>query len=61
METYTLPYIEYIASGNLLYNAGNSNLVLCENLEGWGGVGWGGRQEEVQEGEDMCIPMADSW
>ena len=49
-----------MASGNLLYNAGNSNLVLCENLEGWGGVGWGGRQEEVQEGEDMCIPMADS-
>ena len=28
-----------IASGNLLYNAGNSNLVLCDSLEGCDGVG----------------------
>ena len=33
------------------------NPVLCDNLEGWDGVG-GGR--EVQEGGDMCMPMADS-
>ena len=33
------------------------NPVLCDNLEGWDGVG-GGR--EVREGGDMCIPMADS-
>ena len=46
-----------MASGNLLYDARNSNLVFCENLEEC--VGWGGRQEEVQEGEDTCIPMAD--
>ena len=30
---------------------------LCDNLEGWDGVG-GGR--EAQEGGDVCIPMADS-
>ena len=30
---------------------------LCINLEGWDGEG-GGR--EVQEGGDICIPMADS-
>ena len=30
---------------------------LCINLEGWDGEG-GGR--EVQEGEDICTPMADS-
>ena len=30
---------------------------LCDNLEEWT-VG-GGRQ--VQEGVDICIPMADSW
>ena len=30
---------------------------LCNNLEGWDGER-GGR--EVQKGEDMCIPMADS-
>ena len=32
-------------------------LVLCDNLEGWDGVG-GGR--EVQQGGDLCVPMADS-
>ena len=29
---------------------------LCINLEGWDGEGEG---REVQEGENMCIPMAD--
>ena len=36
-----------MACGNLLCDAGTSNPVLCDNLEGWDGVG-GGR--EVQEG-----------
>ena len=31
--------------------------MLCDDLEGWDGVG-GGR--ELQEGGDICIPMADS-
>ena len=30
--------------------------MLCDNLVGWDGVG-GGR--EIQEGGDMCVPMAD--
>ena len=30
---------------------------LCINLEGWDGEGNG---REVQKGEDICIPMADS-
>ena len=34
-----------------------SNPVLCDNLEGWNGVG--GRSK-VQEGGDICQPMADS-
>ena len=42
---------------NLLYDAGNPKLVLCDKLEGWNGED-GGR--EVQEGGDICIPMADS-
>ena len=46
-----------MASGNLLYAAGSSNPVLCDNREGWDGMG-GGR--EVQEGRDMYIPGADS-
>ena len=31
---------------------------LCINLGQWDGDGDG---REVQEGEDICIPMADSW
>ena len=30
---------------------------LCNNLEGWDGEGDG---REVQEGRDICIPVADS-
>ena len=30
---------------------------LCVHLEGWDGEG---DRREVQEGEDMCVPMADS-
>ena len=32
------------------------SLVLCDHLEGWGREG--GR--ETQEGEDICIHIADS-
>ena len=32
-------------------------LGLCLNLEGWGGEGDG---REVQEGDDVCIPMDGS-
>ena len=31
--------------------------VLCNNLEGWDGEECG---RQVQEAEDICIPMADS-
>ena len=31
--------------------------MLCDNLEGWDGMG--GRRE-VQEGGDTCKPVADS-
>ena len=31
--------------------------MLCGNIDGWEGVG--GRKK-VQEGGDICIPMADS-
>ena len=45
------------SSGNWLYDARSSNPVFCDNVEGWNGTG-GGR--EVQEGGEICIPMADS-
>ena len=57
VETYTLPHVRQVGSGNLLYDAGSSNQVPCDNLEGWDGVG--GRRE-VQEGGNICTPMADS-
>ena len=57
METYTLPYVKQIASGNLLCDAGSSNLVLCDYLKGWDEVGSG---REVQEGVNVCMPMTDS-
>ena len=44
-------------SGNLLSDIRSSNPVFCDNVEGWDGVE-GGR--EVQEGGNICIPMADS-
>ena len=36
---------------------GALNTLLCDNLEGWDGEGDG---REVQEGGDICIPVADS-
>ena len=46
-----------VDSGNVLYDAGRSHLVLSDNLDGRNGVR---RGREVQEGGDMCISMADS-
>ena len=36
----------------------DTNCVLCDNLEGWGGEG--GAREVPEGGGDMCIPVADS-
>ena len=47
-----------IAIGSLIYDAGNPNPVLCDNLAGWDGEG-GGRG--VREGRDTYIPTADSF
>ena len=32
IETYTLPYVKQITSGNLLYGTGGSEPVLCDNI-----------------------------
>ena len=47
-ETYMLPYVKQRASRNLLYDTGSS--VLCDNLEGWEGVGG---EREAQAGGHM--------
>ena len=56
-ETYRLPYVKEIASGTLMYDTGNPKLVLCDNLEGWGGEADG---NGFQDGGDTCMPMANS-
>ena len=51
------PHVKAIASGSLMYDAGNPKLVLCDNLRD------GVRREVgggVQEGGVTCMPMADS-
>ena len=53
----TLPSVEQVANGNLLYGSENSEQGLCINLEEWDGEGYG---MEFQKGGDICIPMADS-
>ena len=50
-----------MAIGNLFYDTGSSNLVLCDNLEGWEGVG-GGRSFK-REGTHVYLWLihADIW
>ena len=55
IETYALPYIKMIASENLSYDAMSSNHVLCDNLEGWDGVG-----RRFKMGGHICITIDDS-
>ena len=38
--------------------AGHPKPELCDNLEGWGREGSRG---QVQDGSDICIPMANSY
>ena len=57
METCTLPYVKSRASGSLVYDTKNPELVFHDHLGGWDGQG--GRRG-VQEGGVTCIPMGDS-
>ena len=55
-ETYTLPCAKQIASGSLLYDAGNPKLMLWDNLEEWDGAGGGGGGRGVWlEREGTCV------
>ena len=48
METYRLPCIKYIASGNLLCDRVGSTQCSVSTYRGgmgWDGVGWGRKQE----------------
>ena len=52
-----LPYVEWAARENLLCDSGSSDRCSLTTWRGWDEVE-GGR--EVQEGGDVCMPMADS-
>ena len=39
MKTYTLAYVKWVASGNLLSDTASLNPVLCDNQEGLDGGG----------------------
>ena len=51
--TYTLPYVKQMTSENSMYEAGHPKLVLCDNPEGWDGVGGGGRSR--MQGTDVYL------
>ena len=56
--TYTLPSVKLDSHWEFAVCLRELKPGLCNNLEMWDGEA-GGR--EVQNGEDICTPMADSW
>ena len=56
LETYSVMY-KIDRQWGLAVWCGKFNPGLCDNLEGWDGVGHG---RETQEGRDICLPVADS-
>ena len=59
IETYILPYVKHIASGSLMYDAGNPKMVLCDNLEKQGEEGEG--RSLRREGIHVWPIYVDSW
>ena len=57
---HILPYATLVVNGNVLYDAGSSNLVLCDNIEGWDGVGGEKERGISLQDRDIHITMADS-
>ena len=53
VDTYTLPCVKQIASGNLLCNTGSS--ARCSEMTWRGGTGDG----EAQEGGNIGVHIAD--
>ena len=58
IESCILSYVKQITSPGSMHDTGCSGLMHWDDPERWDGEG-GGR--EVQEGEDIGIPVADSW
>ena len=56
MKAYTPPYVKQIATGNLLYDSGNSNWGSMTTRSGERM----GDSREAQEGGDITTPMVNS-
>ena len=52
---------EVDSRGDSLYDAGSSNLVLCDTLEGWDGVGVGGRFKRERTYVYLWLICVDVW
>ena len=50
IETCALTYVKWIAGGNLLYDPGNTKLVLCDNVEEGDGEGEKGKRNSSRKG-----------
>ena len=61
-EMHSSLFVKLDSRGNVLFDAGSSNPELCDNMDGWDGMGVGGRLETAGAGGrgSRGIPMADS-
>ena len=57
IETCIILYVKRIASPGLMHDTACLGLVHWGAPEGWYGEGGG---KEIQDGEHVCIPVADS-
>ena len=49
-EMHSSLFVKLDSRGNVLFDAGSSNPELCDNMDGWDGMGVGGRLETVGAG-----------
>ena len=61
IETYVSPCVRSIIRASLMHDAGHLKLVLCDNLDGWGGEGGGSGFR--REGSRVCLWLicTDIW
>ena len=57
IETCIISYMKQIASPDSMHDTGCLGPVHWDDPEGWYGEGGG---KEIQDGEHVCIPVADS-
>ena len=61
MEIYALPYVKYIANGNLLYDSGNSNQSSVTTKKGGMGRELGGTFLWEGTWVNLWLILVDVW